>query len=173
MLRILRTALIIAVLDGAFAIATVWSRLGTAAPARVMKAVASGVLGKAAATGGSGTVLLGMLCHFTVALGWTIGYALIARRLPFVQRLVQTNRGTWIAAGIYGACMWLGMCYVVIPLSQATAIPPDNWRFWANFVWHIVGLGPIIVFLTEQRSPRAAAAATGSTQFPIGAVERR
>ena len=159
---ILFTALVIAILDGAFAIATVWSRLGTAAPARVMKAVASGLLGKAAADGGTPTVLLGMLCHFTVALGWTIGYAVILRRVPFVQRLVQTTRGAAIVAGIYGACMWLGMCYVVIPLSRATALGPDNWRFWANFVWHIVGLGPIIVFLTEtsvrRRIPAVSAA---------------
>ncbi len=145
-MRILRTATVIFVLDGIFAIATVWSRLGTAAPARVMKAVASGLLGKAAATGGAGTVLLGMACHFTVALGWTLGFALLWRGVPAIQRLVRGTGGAWTVAGIYGACMWLGMCYVVIPLSRATAITPDNWRFWANFVWHIVGLGPVIVF---------------------------
>lgn len=162
-MRILRTAFYIFALDGLFAIATVWSRLGTEAPARVMKAVASGILGKAAATGGTGTVLLGVVCHFTVALGWTIGMALLLSAVPAIQRLVRDNGGTWIVAGIYGACMWLGMCYVVIPLSRATALTPDNWRFWANFVWHIVGLGPVIVFgLTGRaraRTPLRAAAA--------------
>lgn len=147
---ILLTALVVAILDGAFAIATVWARLGTAAPARVFQSVAAGVLGKASFTGGTTSAMIGVVCHFTVALGWTIGWFVIARRLDVIRRLVATPRGEWIVAGCYGALIWLGMCYVVIPLSNATAASPSNWRFWANFAWHIVGIGPIIVFSAER-----------------------
>jgi hypothetical protein len=147
---ILLTALLIAVLDACFAFATVWSRLGTAAPERVMKAVAAGILGKAAATGGAGTIVIGALSHFTVALGWTAGYFLVARRLGFVQRLLARPNGAVIAGAIYGAVIWFGMCYAFIPMSRTNAATIDNWRYWANFVWHMVALGPIIVFSAER-----------------------
>ena len=147
---ILITALIVALLDAAFAITFYWNVLGASGFTRIFQSIASGWLGKAALTGGANTVALGAVTHFAVALGWTLVYAAVVRRASPVRRLVTTTNGQLTVGLLFGAAIWLFMDFVVMPLSRATATPPDSWRFYGMLAWHILGVGPPIVLLTER-----------------------
>jgi uncharacterized membrane protein YagU involved in acid resistance len=164
---ILLTALAVAILDGLFPMVVYFNVLHWNAPRRVMQSVASGVLGKASFDGGVPTALLGVLLHCTIALIWTSIYALGARRLSIVRRLATTTGGTILVGVIYGAMIWLSMDYIVIPLSRATFTPPSAPAFWQQFIWHMVGVGQVIVWLTE-RGFRRAALGTGGVRAEVG-----
>jgi len=162
---ILLTALAVALLDGLFPIIVNFNRLGWAAPRRVFQSVAGGLLGKASFDGGTPTALLGVCLHFSIALIWTSIYALMVRRLAFVQRLVATTGGTVIVGVIYGAVIWCSMDFIVIPLSRATFTPVSKPAFWQQFIWHMVGVGPTIVWLMERVFGRAARAARVESSY--------
>jgi hypothetical protein len=156
-MQTLMTALVIAVLDAAFAIAYYWNVLGAATPARVFKSIAAGWLGKAASTGGSEVVALGVVSHYLVALAWTLSYALVVRKLPIVARMVRTTGGQVAVGIVFGALGYLFMDFVVIPLSHAGQQSPASWRFYGMVAWHMVGIGLPIVMLTERAPARVPA----------------
>lgn len=166
---ILLTALVVAILDGLYPIIVNWHRLHGATPRRVMQSVAAGVLGRASFDGGIPTALLGVVLHCTIALIWTSIYALIVRRLSIVRRLTGTTAGTVITGVVYGAMIWCSMDFIVIPLSRATFTPASNPAFWQQLVWHMVGVGPTIVWLTERVFGRAARGATAARSYERGA----
>src|SRR5690242_8157521 len=148
---ILRTAFTIFLLDGLYPMAVNFNRLGWNAPRRVMQSVAAGVLGKASFDGGVPTALLGTAFHFIIATIWTSIFAFVVLRLPIAQRMIRTTQGTAIAGSIYGAFIWLWMNYVVIALSRAAVAPANRWPFWSQLIWHMVGVGPVIVFMLTSR----------------------
>ena len=162
---ILLTALIVAIADGLEPIIANFNRLGWSAPRRVFQSVASGVLGRGSFDGGAPTALLGVALHFTIALIWTSIYALVVRRLGIVQRLVTTTGGTIVVGAIYGAGIWLSMDYIVIPLSRATFTPPSNPAFWQQLIWHIVGVGQLVVWLTERALGREGRGVTDARPY--------
>ncbi len=162
---ILLTALAVAIADGLFPIIVNFNRLGWSAPRRVFQSVAAGLLGRASFDGGVATALLGVALHCTIALIWTSIYALIVRRLPIVRRLVATTAGTMLVGVLYGAVIWCSMDYIVIKLSRATFTPPSSPAFWQQFIWHMVGVGQVIVWLTERVFAREARAATDASTY--------
>jgi hypothetical protein len=151
---ILITALVVALLDAAFAISFYWNVLGASGFTRIFQSIASGFLGKAALAGGGGAVALGAITHFGVALGWTLVYAFLLRRAAPIRELVKTTRGQLVVGLLFGAGIWLFMDFVVMPLSHATPTPPSSWRFYGMLAWHILGVGPPIVLLTERAPAR-------------------
>ena len=157
---ILLTALAVAIADGLFPIIVNFNRLHWAAPRRVFQSVAAGLLGKPSFDGGVPTALLGVALHCTIALIWTSIYALIVRRLGVVQRLVRTTGGTILVGVVYGAVIWCSMDFIVIPLSRATFTPVSKPAFWQQFIWHMVGVGQVIVWFTERVFAREARDAT-------------
>ena len=153
---IFAVALLVAFLDGTFAVLFYVNVLGAAAFRRIWQSVASGWIGKASFDGGSATIALGLATHLMVAVGWTLGYTLVAQRLEFVKRLTSTTRGKLLVGALYGATIWLTMDFVVIPLSQARQLPPTTWRFWGQLVWHMIGVGPALVWFTRPLASREA-----------------
>ena len=91
------------------------------------------------------TIALGVALHIVIAFSWTTVYYLVSRTVPAIRAFASSNGGSLVTGMVFGACMWLGMDYVVIPLSQARFTPPSNWQFWLQLGWHIVGLGPPLV----------------------------
>jgi uncharacterized membrane protein YagU involved in acid resistance len=82
-----------------------------AAPTRVFQAIASGLLGDAASTGGVGIYVLGIACHFGISILWAAPFALLALRLPaFARRPI-------LAGVAFGILVFLSMRLVVLPLS--------------------------------------------------------
>jgi uncharacterized membrane protein YagU involved in acid resistance len=124
------------------------------APAlRIFQSVAAGVLGRTAAIeGGVRTFLLGILLHFVVATCIATVYYLISLVLPFVLRHA-------VPSGlVYGMIAYLGMNYVVIPLSKIgprTTSKPA-WIFLVEIIGHavLVGLPPALL---ARRSAKAHA----------------
>jgi hypothetical protein len=159
------TALVVAILDGLYPIIVNFNRLGWNAPRRVFQSVAAGLLGKGSFNGGSATALLGAGLHFTIALIWTAIYAFVVKRLALVQRLVATTSGAIVVGVIYGAVIWCSMDFVVIPLSRATFTPVSKPAFWQQLIWHMIGVGPTIVWLTERVFGRAGRDATVGSSY--------
>jgi uncharacterized membrane protein YagU involved in acid resistance len=80
-------------------------------PIRILQGIASGVLGRAAFTQGTRSVLLGLLLHFFIATTWATIYICASRRLPLSRRPIL-----W--GSLYGIVVYLVMNYAVVPLSK-------------------------------------------------------
>jgi hypothetical protein len=87
--------------------------------ARMLRGIASGVLGARAFDGGAATALLGLALHYLIALIWTVVFVVAFRRLGALRRhLVLTGVA-------YGVIVWLVMNLVVLPLSNVSRAPFD------------------------------------------------
>jgi uncharacterized membrane protein YagU involved in acid resistance len=133
--------------------AIIFSSFRGVAAETIMQSVASGVLGKAAYEGGTGTAALGLVLHFAMALLIAAIFWFASRRLAFMTRNA-------VASGFaYGICVYLVMNFVVIPLSafptQMTYTPV---RVAINLVAHMILFGLPIALATRAASARAATA---------------
>ena len=123
---------IVGILDLAYAIIVYSPKR----PILIPQAIASGLLGRASFSGGGRSAVLGVVCHFVIALGAATVYYLASRRWRFLVERPGVSGMT------FGACVYLFMHYVVIPLSAAG---PSHMSFAlksAEFVehWFCVGL---------------------------------
>ncbi len=89
-------------------------------PARVWRFVASGALGKSAATGGGGVIAVGLLFHFLIAIGWTALFFALVKMLRQPLRSATETIGVGAA---YGLLIWLAMNFAIIPMSKIGARP--------------------------------------------------
>lgn len=80
-------------------------------PERLFQAIASGILGRASYDGGLATATLGLVAHFTIALGAAATFVLVARRVPFLISV------PWLSGPVFGMLVWAAMRFVVLPLS--------------------------------------------------------
>lgn len=106
---ILLGGLIGGALDLLFAVS--FAAANGAAPDLVFHTIASGLLGKAALSGGGAMSALGIACHFGLSLTWAALFAAVAWRFPSVVR--------WplVAGVVFGVVVFLSMRLVVLPLS--------------------------------------------------------
>jgi hypothetical protein len=86
-------------------------------PDKVFRYVASGVFGKDAFAGGTPMALFGLLCHFTVAMGWTALFFLLYPRL----KVLSWNK--YVIGILYGVFVLFSMNLVVVPISN---VPNPN-----------------------------------------------
>lgn len=115
-------------------------------PERIFQSVASGLLGKAAYAGGTGTAALGLLLHYGIMAVMVATYVVASVRLPILTRRP-------VAMGLaYGLATYVVMNYVVLPLSQ---VGPRGHFVLANFVnglmAHLVLVGLTIALITASR----------------------
>jgi len=104
-------ALLVGIFDLLFAF-TFYGWILGAPPLRIFQSVAAGVLGRPAAIeGGVRTFLLGILLHFVVATCIATVYYLASRILPVLIRHAV------VSGLLYGMIAYLGMKYIVVPLS--------------------------------------------------------
>ena len=145
---ILYGGLVVGILDGLFAFIFYGLILG-AKPLRIFQGVAAGVLGRASFEGGTKTFVLGVLLHFIVATCIAAVYYLASLKLPFLIHHAV------ICGLIYGMIAYLGMNYIVIPLS-AIGLRPFSFRtFLPAFIGHAVLVG-LPIALIARRSARAS-----------------
>jgi hypothetical protein len=124
-------------------------------PARVLKGVASGLLGRAALEGGFATAALGLMMHLTMALTVaTIFYALI-QRFPLPRKLSAV-----VAVGLfYGAAVfvvnnfgtapflsWVRSLYLHTPVVFK---PPMG---WSQLVIHLFCVGLPVALVMHRYS---------------------
>lgn len=96
-------------LDIAFAIS--FAAFNGMAPERLLQTVASGLLGKAAFSGGRPVAVLGLALHFAMSFLWAGAFLLVATR---VRALVARPLVGGVA---FGVVVFLVMRLVVLPLS--------------------------------------------------------
>lgn len=84
-----------------------------AKPANIWKFVASGLIGQAAFSGGTKTVLLGIALHFVVAFILATIYYFASLGIPALIRQAM------ICGPVYGIVAHFVMTFVVTPLSAA------------------------------------------------------
>ena len=142
-LRTIVTAgLIAGALDGLDA-AVVIALLNNLSPVRVFQFIASGLIGASAFHGGVPAAVLGVLLHFTIALGAAATFSLASLKLPFLLRR------PFLWGPLYGIAVFLFMHYLVVPLSatpkQGTATTAD----YLNLIFsHVFFVGIPIAFIT-------------------------
>jgi uncharacterized membrane protein YagU involved in acid resistance len=109
--------------------------------------VAGGILGgQSAREGGLRTFFLGIVLHFVVATCIATGYYLVTLVFPIVLRHA-------VPSGlVYGMIAYLGMNYIVIPLS---ALGPRTtskraWIFTVEIIGHAVLVGLPLALLARR-----------------------
>jgi hypothetical protein len=87
-------------------------------PAMVFRYIASGLIGiNAAHSYGLGSVILGVLIHFAIALTWTAIFYAASRKLSILTQ-------HYVLGGLlYGTFVYLFMNFIVLPLSR---VPPRS-----------------------------------------------
>jgi len=112
---------------------TFWGALRGLPPTRILQSIAAGVQGTAAFDGGTGSVVLGALCHYFIAIMMVLAYTLIGARL---RMLIEHP----VRYGLpYGLLLYGVMTYVVVPLSNAPQ-PTKIYLPWmvASIIMHAV-----------------------------------
>ena len=90
--------------------ACVYTLIAGRAPIKMLKGLASAVLGNDAVKGGIGVALVGLLLHFAIMAVMVAFFVIAANRLPVLK-------ARWLLAGIaYGIGLWAVMNLVVLPL---------------------------------------------------------
>jgi hypothetical protein len=155
----LKPILYAAVLVGVLDITAACINLGVAygfGPARVLKGVAGGLLGRSAIEGGFATAALGLAMHFTMALTVTTIFYALSRRLPLPQKLWGV-----VAVGLlYGATVfavnnfatapflsWVRSLYLHTPILFK---PPMGW--W-QLIIHLFCVGLPIALVMHRYAP--------------------
>ncbi|MEO8484537.1 MAG: hypothetical protein ABI634_20205 [Acidobacteriota bacterium] len=140
--------LIVGTLDALDAIIVFGLRSGVT-PARIFRGIASGLLGSAAGSGGTPVALLGVILHYTVALGIVTTYVLASRALPAL------NRRPLLYGPLYGIAAYLVMNFVVIPMSAIGVFPTFNAFGTTNGVLiHMFGVGLPTALVAARIRPR-------------------
>jgi len=109
--------------------------------ANIPLAIAAGLLGPAAFSGGAATYILGVLLHFLIALSAAAIYFAASRKLHFLT-------GYPLICGLFfGAAVDLVMSLIVLPLSALHASGPYQYRDLAQgLIVHMVVVGLPISF---------------------------
>jgi hypothetical protein len=98
------------------------------APARVLRFVASGLLGASAAQGGAAVPALGLALHYLIAfIVGAVFFAAVMMSPALIKRPVLS--GALYGLGVYGV-----MNYVVIPLSKIGPRPTPPAIVWGTGV---------------------------------------
>jgi hypothetical protein len=111
-------------------------------PVTVLQAVASGLFGPSAFQGGLATAAIGGLLHFLMTILMALLFVLAANHFaPIRSRLV-------VAGLAYGALIYFGMRWVVLPLSRfpgdLKVIDPGE------LAVHIFGVGLVIALFARR-----------------------
>lgn len=150
--RLLRTWLLIAVIDATFSsiLVTVFYH---STFARLWQGVASTLLGKGALDGGNRTVAIGLVMHFGVALAWSIVFMLLYENSARIRNAVASRYGVLKVASLYGPFIWLVMSIAVIPLLVHRP-PSFNFRWVVQLLGHIPFVAVPIVWSTSRDGSR-------------------
>lgn len=116
-------------------------------PLFIFQYIASGILGNDAFSGGTGTILTGVLLHYTIALSFTLLFCFLYRTFRFCSRHK-------ILTGIlYGLFIWAVMSFIVVPFSHAPQGPFDTAAAVKELLILIFMIGLPLAFLTGRFIP--------------------
>jgi uncharacterized membrane protein YagU involved in acid resistance len=117
-------------------------------PLIILRAIASGLLGRAAFQGGLPVAALGVLLQWAMSLLIAAIFVFAAGRMAWLGR-------RWIAAGLlYGVVVFVVMEYAVVPLSAA-AKPHFTARSLVENLLAMLLFGLIVAFFARGIRPRS------------------
>jgi uncharacterized membrane protein YagU involved in acid resistance len=141
-MRFLKTAVIAGLLAGTIDLGAACA-INAAAPDRVLRAVASGLLGRGAIHGGFWVVGLGLILQWLMSILIAAVFLAGAARLPILLR-------HWISAGLaYGVVVFFVMNYVVVPLSAAVFKVHFSPLSFAENMAAMLVFGLIVAFIAQ------------------------
>lgn len=127
--------------------AVVTSLLVGSSPGRMLQYIASGLLGPRSYEGGAATAALGLLLHFTIAVGAATVFFFAARRRRFLVRHPV------VSGLVFGLCVFFVMNMIVKPLAGFPGLweQVPAWHLLANQLGiHMLGVGlPIALFASR------------------------
>ena len=135
------------ILDGLWAAGMTSFRGGS--PMRMFQFIASGLIGRSSFNGGIATSLLGVLLHFFIAFTLATIFYAASTKLP------QLARQPFLWGPLYGILAYLGMNFVVVPLSLVARQPLTTGRVIQGMIVHMVLVG-LPIALSARRSVRKA-----------------
>jgi hypothetical protein len=142
---ILAAGLVSGILDITTAFVT-WAPRGIM-PARILKGIASGLLGPQAFKGGIATAALGLALHFLIAFSAAALFYAASRKLT-----IMTQRPI-LSGVLYGVAVYFVMYWIVMPLSRFHPGHTLNSSIIA-IVTHIVCVGLPISLVVYRYSHR-------------------
>lgn len=149
-LIVLGAGLLAGTLDIVYAIAF-WAAKAGVAPQRIVQAIAAGLLGRDAFTGGALTAALGLALHYFIAITVAVTYYLVSGRIPLLIR-----RPVLIGAA-YGLMLYGIMNLIVVPLSAAGPSSRDPLWIVLTIAVHMLLIGvPIALAARVARSTTAS-----------------
>ena len=111
-------------------------------PRLVLQSIASGLLGRAAYSGGAATIFLGVALHLLISFLFALAYVGVSDRWPALRQ------HPWFAGIAYGTFAFAVMRYIVVPLSAVAYKQSTDWAMFAtSLAVHIVGFGIPIALL--------------------------
>jgi hypothetical protein len=123
-------------------------------PLRILQAIASGLVGPAAAVaGGLTTAALGLLLHFFIAFMIVLVFYLVSRKVPIL------TRHPVILGALYGIAVYFIMTLVVVPSSAIAAVRalPSTPVLVNGLLIHAFGVGiPAALFSRAARPVQVA-----------------
>ncbi len=130
-------------------------------PVHLLQGIAAGLLGPAAAfQGGLATALLGLLCHFVIALGATAVYFVVSGKINVLIEQVIPS-GT-----VYGVAVYFFM-QGVVHLSRAVKYQFSLQLMIIGVVIHIFCVGLPIAVLLRRLSPKGALLRDAERRIPL------
>ena len=122
-------------------------------PSRILKGIASGLLGPEAYTGGWPTAALGLAFHFFIAFSAATVFYFASRKLAFL------TQHPVLSGPLYGVCVYLVMYWIVMPLSRYRHRPFTVSSTAIAIITHIICVGLPIALVIAHFS-RASVRAT-------------
>jgi hypothetical protein len=145
-MRFIKTAIYAGLLSGTVDIGAACV-INAVAPDRVLRAIASGVLGRTAVHGGLWVIALGLFLQWAMSMVIAAVFLVGAARAPLLLR-------RWILAGLaFGIIVFVVMNYVVVPLSAAVFKVHFSPLSFAENLAAMLVFGLIVAFIA-QRSER-------------------
>lgn len=109
----------------------------------ILKAIASGVLGKASFQQGAGAAALGLALQWGMSILIAAIFVVAGGKLPALRR-------RWVAAGLaYGVAIFIVMNYVVMPLSAVGHIPHFTPAHFVENLLAMLLFGSIVAFFAR------------------------
>jgi hypothetical protein len=151
-----RATLIVGSLDLCLALGVQFMATGGMNLVRILHTIAAGLIGAGAREGGAATAVLGVALHYLIAGTWTTIFAVALSRLRVVRALTVTQLRQVLTGFAWGLVIWMGMNFVVLPLSQLHAMPRFTSTTPVMIAGHAVLIGiPIVLILANgTRRPR-------------------
>jgi hypothetical protein len=120
--------------------------INRAAPAAILRFIASGLLGPKALRGGAAASALGFVLQLAMGIIIAAVYGLASLWLPMLARM-------WIGCGIaYGFGIFIVMTYAVVPLSRAPGRPPASVSKASQDLAAMIGFGLIVAYAVHRAS---------------------